>query len=380
MSAAREPASLTRLLDGRHVCVCAGSGGVGKTTTSAAIAMGMAARGLKVAVVTIDPAKRLANSLGLDELSNEEQLIAPERFEAQGIDMRGELWALTLDAKRTWDRLIERRAPDAATRDAILGNRIYQQLSTAVAGTTEYMAIERLYELHEEGGYDLIVLDTPPTRNALEFLDAPDRLSRFVDSRSLQFFLRPGVFGIKALGRGTGLMLSMMKRVTGSDLIADLSEFFAAFGDMAVGIRERAGRVKELLADPATTFLLVTSPRRDAIDEAIFFRRRLRDSGMPFGTAVVNRVHEGVHESADGEDVLDDLVALLGPELGRKVARNFSDYRRIGERDRANVDRLTDELRGEPLIQVPLLDDDVHDLAGLATVAEHLFAGEAVPA
>jgi anion-transporting ArsA/GET3 family ATPase len=340
----------------------------------------MAARGLKVAVVTIDPAKRLANSLGLDELSNEEQLIAPERFEAQGIDMRGELWALTLDAKRTWDRLIERRAPDAATRDAILGNRIYQQLSTAVAGTTEYMAIERLYELHEEGGYDLIVLDTPPTRNALEFLDAPDRLSRFVDSRSLQFFLRPGVFGIKALGRGTGLMLSMMKRVTGSDLIADLSEFFAAFGDMAVGIRERAGRVKELLADPATTFLLVTSPRRDAIDEAIFFRRRLRDSGMPFGTAVVNRVHEGVHESADGEDVLDDLVALLGPELGRKVARNFSDYRRIGERDRANVDRLTDELRGEPLIQVPLLDDDVHDLAGLATVAEHLFAEEAVPA
>jgi anion-transporting ArsA/GET3 family ATPase len=294
--------------------------------------------------------------------------------------MRGELWAMTLDAKRTWDEMIERRAPDARTRDAILGNRIYQQLSTAVAGTTEYMAIERLYELHEGGKYDLLVLDTPPTRNALDFLDAPDRLARFVDSRSLQFFLRPGLFGVRAFGRGTGLMLGALKRVTGSDLIRDLSEFFGAFGDMAIGIRDRAEHVKALLADPRTSFLLVTSPRRDAIDEAIFFRRRLRGSGMPFGAAIVNRVHEGIHDTPDGDDVLDDLVALLGPKLGRRVAHNFADYRRIGERDRENVERLAKELRGDPLVQVPLLDDDVHDLAGLAAVAEHLFAEEAVPA
>ena len=372
--------SVAELLEGRHVCVCAGSGGVGKTTTSAAIALGMAARGLKVAVVTIDPAKRLASALGLDELANEERMVDPELLASHGVELRGELWAMTLDAKRTWDRLIERRAPDAATRDAILGNRIYHQLSTAVSGTTEYMAIERLYELHEEGDYDLIVLDTPPTRNALEFLDAPDRLSRFVDSRSLQFFLRPGVFGVRAFGRGTGLMLGMLKRITGSDLIKDLSEFFGAFGDMAIGIRERAGIVKTLLADPGTTFLLVTSPRRDAIDEAIFFRRRLRRSGMPFGAAVVNRVHEGVHETANGEDVVDDLVALLGERLGRRVARNFDDYRRIGERDRANVERLAAELRDGPLVQVPLLDDDVHDVAGLRALAEHLFAEEAVTA
>jgi anion-transporting ArsA/GET3 family ATPase len=340
----------------------------------------MAARGLKVAVLTIDPAKRLASSLGLEGLDNVERRVDPEVFATHGIDVRGELWAMQLDAKRTWDDMIERRAPDAATRDAILGNRIYQQLSTAVAGTTEYMAMERLYELHEEARYDLLVLDTPPTRNALEFLDAPERLSRFIDSRSLQVFLRPGLFGVRAFGRGTGLMLGMLKRVTGSDLLQDLSEFFGAFGDMAIGIRERARRVNELMADRRTTFLLVTSPRRDAIDEAIFFRRRLRESGMPFGAAIVNRVHEGIHEIAGGDDVVDDLVALLGDKLGRRVASNFADYRRIGERDRANVERLADELRGDPLIQVPLFDDDVHDLGGLAAVAEHLFAEEAVAA
>jgi anion-transporting ArsA/GET3 family ATPase len=371
---------VAELLEGRHVCVCAGSGGVGKTTTAAAVAMGMAARGLKVAVLTIDPAKRLATSLGLDGLDNVERRIDDAVFAEHGVDMRGELWAMQLDAKRTWDDMIERRAPDRETRDAILGNRIYQQLSTAVAGTTEYMAMERLYELHEERRYDLLVLDTPPTRNALDFLDAPDRLSKFIDSRSLQLFLRPGIFGVRAFGRGTGLMLGMLKRITGSDLLRDLSEFFGAFGDMAIGIRERAGRVNELMADRRTSFLLVTSPRRDAIDEAIFFRRRLRESRMPFGAAIVNRVHEGVHETANGDDVVDDLVALLGEKLGRRVASNFDDYRRIGERDRANVERLAAELGGDPLIQVPLLDADVHDLGSLAEVAGYLFAGEAVAA
>jgi anion-transporting ArsA/GET3 family ATPase len=372
--------SVADLLEGRHVCVCAGSGGVGKTTTAAAVAMGMAARGLKVAVVTIDPAKRLATSLGLDELDNRERRIDPELFAAQGIDMRGELWAVMLDAKRTWDEMIERRAPDTKTRDAILGNRIYQQLSTAVSGTTEYMALERIYELHEEGDYDLLVLDTPPTRDALEFLDAPDRLSRFIDSRSLQFFLRPGLFGVKAFGRGTGLMFSVLKRATGSDLLADVSEFFGAFGDMAIGIRERAAHVNALMADPRTTFLLVTSPRRDAIDEAIFFRRRLRKSGMPFGAAIVNRVHEGVSDEGNGADVEDDLAALLDPRLAHKVARNFDDYRRIGDRDRANVELLAAELAGDPLVRVPLFDDDVHDLGGLAEVGAHLFSEEAVAA
>ena len=257
---AQAAVSVAELLEGKRIVICAGAGGVGKTTTSAAIAMGMAARGLKVAVLTIDPAKRLANSLGLPELGNEERQVDPERFAEAGLEMRGELWAMMLDAKRTWDEVIERHASDAKTRDAVFGNRIYQELSNAVAGSTEYMAMEKLYELHHEGRYDLLVLDTPPTRNALDFLDAPERLSRFVDSRSLQFFLKPGRLGLKVFGRGSGILFSVLKRVTGVDLLSDLSEFFQSFGDMAAGIGERAERVGELLGARETTFLLVTSP------------------------------------------------------------------------------------------------------------------------
>ena len=372
--------SIGELLEGKHVCICAGSGGVGKTTTAAAVAMGMASQGLKVAVLTIDPARRLANSLGLSELGNEETRIDPALFEENGLEMRGELWAMMLDAKRTWDELIEKRAPDAATRDAVLGNRIYQELSNAVAGSTEYMAIEKLYELHEAGKYDLLVLDTPPTRNALDFLEAPDRLTRFIDSRSLSFFLKPGLFGVKAFGRGTGVLFSLLKRLTGVDLLRDLSEFFASFGDMAIGIRERAKKVEELLEDADTTFLLVTTPRGDAVDDVVYFRRRLRENGMPFGAAIVNRVHEGADTEVTGADVEGDLAGLLGDELGRKVARNFDDYRGLAARDAANVARLERELRGDPLVRVPLLDTDVHDLAGLAEVNGYLFAAGEVPA
>ena len=250
-------------LERKEVCICAGSGGVGKTTTSAAIALGMAARGKKVAVLTIDPARRLANALGLPELGNEERRVK--------VDVPGELWAMMLDAKRTFDELIEWHAPDEATRDAVLGNRIYQELSSAVAGSQEYMAMEKLHELHQDGRYDLLVLDTPPSRNALDFLDAPQRLSAFIDSRALSFFLAPSRFGLKVLGRGTGLVFSIMQRATGIDLLKDLGEFFASFGGMTEGFRERAERVNRLLCDHRSAFVLVTSPRRDSIEEARFF-------------------------------------------------------------------------------------------------------------
>src|SRR4051794_23110895 len=171
------PMTVDRLLEGKRIVVCGGSGGVGKTTTAAAIAAGMAARGLKVAVVTIDPARRLATSLGLAELGNEPRLVDPERFAGHGIAMRGELWAMMLDAKRTFDELVERIAPDAATREDVLANRIYQQLSSAVAGSQEFTAVAKLYELDRSGRFDVLVLDTPPSRNALDFLDAPDRLT-----------------------------------------------------------------------------------------------------------------------------------------------------------------------------------------------------------
>ena len=294
--------SLAPLLEGKDICICAGAGGVGKTTTSAAIAVGMAQRGLKVAVLTIDPARRLANSLGLPELGNEERQIE--------LDAPGELWALMLDAKSTFDEIVEKHAPDAATRDAVLSNRIYKELSTAVAGSQEYMAMEKLHELHDEGRYDLLVLDTPPSRNALDFLDAPDRLSRFIDSRSLQFFLAPSRTGLKIFSRGTGMLFSILKRITGVDLLQDLSDFFSSFGDMAQGFRERAKAVKQLLASDRTTFLLVTSPAHEAVEEAKFFRDKLDEADMPFGAVIVNRMH--VEEAGD-----DDL-----PGLPRSRARS----------------------------------------------------------
>ena len=363
--------SVARLLERKEVCICAGAGGVGKTTTSAAVATGMAARGKKVAVLTIDPARRLANSLGLPELGNEERRVDPDRFERAGIDMKGELWAMMLDAKRTFDEVVEWHAPDEQTRDAVLGNRIYQQLSNAVAGSQEYMAMEKLHELHQEGRYDLLVLDTPPTRNALDFLDAPRRVSSLIESRSLQLFTAPGRLGVGILGRGTGLVLSVMSRATGVDLLEDLSEFFRSFGDMSEGFRERAERVRDLLGDSRTAFLLVTSPRRDAVEEALFFQHRLLDSGLPFAGVVVNRMHE----LADGgREVTREVEALGGERLARKVVRNLEDYRRVAERDRQNVDRLRRGLGRKPMVAVPELDDDVHDLAGLARVGEYLFA------
>src|SRR5689334_1808600 len=263
--------------------ICAGSGGVGKTTSAAAVALGLAEQGKKVAVVTIDPARRLANALGLHELDNE-----PRRVEA---DVPGELWAMMLDAKRTFDELIEHLAPDERTRDEVFANRIYQQLSSAVAGSQEFTAIAKLYELDEEGDFDLLVLDTPPSRNALDFLDAPQRLKGFFGGRAVRIFLRPAGLSGKVLGRGTGMVFSLLKRVTGVDLLQDLSVFFRTLGGMIDGFTERADRVEALLGDPATTFLIVTSPRHDPSEEAIHFHRKLVDASMPFGGLVVNRVH-----------------------------------------------------------------------------------------
>src|SRR3954447_959861 len=281
--------SVVPLLEGKRIVICAGSGGVGKTTTSAALALGMAERGMKVAVVTIDPAKRLANALGMDELGNEPHLVE--------LDLDGELWAMMLDAKRTFDEVIERLAPDDATREEIFENRIYQQLSSAVAGSQEFTAIAKLFELDQEGDYDLLVLDTPPSRNALDFLDAPGRLTGFFQGRAIRMFLRPAGIGGKIIGRGTGVVFSLLKRVTGVDLLEDLSVFFRSLGGLIDGFSERAQRVGALLEDPATTFLIVTSPQHDPVEEAIFFHRKLREAGMPFGGMVVNRAHAAAGSS-----------------------------------------------------------------------------------
>src|SRR6201991_1845044 len=271
--------NLEPLLEGRRMVICAGSGGVGKTTTAAAVALGLAERGQRVAVVTIDPARRLANALGLDDLGNE-----PHRVE---LDAPGELWAMMLDAKRTFDELMEKLAPDERTRDEVFANRIYQQLSSAVAGSQEFTAIAKLYELDQSGEWDVLVLDTPPSRNALDFLDAPGRLTRFFQGRAIRMFLKPaGPFG-----RGTGLVFGVLRRITGVDLLRDLSAFFHALSGMIDAFTERARRVGALLEDPATTFLIVTAPRHDPVEEAIYFHRKLADAAMPFGGLVVNRLH-----------------------------------------------------------------------------------------
>jgi len=357
---------MLELLEGRRIVVCAGSGGVGKTTTAAALAMGMAERGLKVAVVTIDPAKRLADSLGLEELGNEPKLVDPSRFSGHGVQMRGELWALMLDAKRTFDTLIERLAPDRATRDEVLANRIYQQLSNAVAGSQEFTAIAKLYELDQEGDYDLLVLDTPPSRNALDFLDAPARLTGFFQGRAIKMFLRPAGFGGRLLGRGTGVVFGLMERLTGVDLLHDLSVFFRALGGMIDGFTERARRVGALLKDPGTTFLIVTAPRHDPAEEAIYFHRKLAAASMPFGGLVVNRLHRPPGPDGALPDGLD-------ADLATRVATAAHEVEALAAREAATVERLRTMLGDPPMILVPELDGDVHDVEGLARVRACLF-------
>jgi anion-transporting ArsA/GET3 family ATPase len=363
--------SVEPLLDGRRIVVCAGSGGVGKTTTAAALAMGMAERGLKVAVVTIDPAKRLADSLGLEELGNEPRLVDPERFSDHGVRIEGELWALMLDSKRTFDALIERLAPDAATRDEVLSNRIYQQLSNSVAGSQEFTAIAKLYELDQDGDYDLLVLDTPPSRNALDFLDAPGRLAGFFQGRAIKMFLKPAGFGGRILGRGTGMAFGLMERLTGVDLLHDLSVFFRALSGMIDGFTERARRVGALLGDPGTTFLIVTAPRHDPVQEAVFFHRKLADASLPFGGLVVNRLHRA--PELDGP-LPERLTDELGDDLAGRVATAAHDLAALARRDAANLEHLRARLGDPPTIIVPEFEDDVHDVEGLALVREHLFA------
>jgi anion-transporting ArsA/GET3 family ATPase len=368
--------AIDEILAGKEICVCAGSGGVGKTTTSAAIATGMAARGLKVCVLTIDPAKRLADSLGLKELGNEAKQVDPALFERHGIEMQGELWAMMLDAKATFDELVARQAPDEESRDRVLDNRIYQQISGALAGSQEYMAMEKLFELHSEGSFDLLVLDTPPTRNALDFLDAPRRLTQFIEGRSLRVFMKPTGLAAKVAGRGATVALGVLKRIVGFDLLADLAEFFNAFSGMVDGFQERAKRVNSLLADPGTSFLVVCGPQGEPIDEAVYFHRKLVEAKLPFGGVIVNKVHYPADGArGNGGDLEAALSDRLGDaDLAQRVAANFADYQALAERDAANIKRLAAELRTKGVIRIPYLDEDVHDLDGLAEINRYLFA------
>lgn len=290
---------------------------------------------------------------------------------------------MMLDAKATFDELVARHAPDEASRDRVLKNPIYQQISGALAGSQEYMAMEKLFELHSEGRFDLLVLDTPPTRNALDFLDAPRRLTQFIEGRSLKVFLKPTGLAAKVAGRGASVALAVLKRIVGFDLLADLSEFFTAFSGMVEGFQERAKRVNELLAAPGTTFLVICGPQGEPIDEAVYFHRKLTEARLPFGGVIVNKVHYPLDEAGPARpqaEVADAVHEALGEphaELSRRVAANFEDYRVLAERDAAGVARIAAEMRTRSVIRVPYLDHDVHDIAGLAEINRYLFASEA---
>src|SRR5438034_3854905 len=307
-------APLTRT---RRVIVCCGSGGVGKTTTAAVLAMEGARQGRRAVVVTIDPAKRLADALGLESLSD-----APSRIDG---DWPGELWALMLDTKSTFDSLVFKYAPSKGQADGILRNRFYRNISTALSGTQEYMAMEKLFELHDEGGFDLIVVDTPPTRNALDFIDAPRRLTRFLDNRIFRWLMMPTRAYLKAVNMATRTLLRAISRVVGSEVVQDVVAFFQAFEGMEEGFRDRADRVLHLLSDPATAFLLVTTPRRDALEEGRFFAAKLEEAGIPVEALVVNRMHPRFG-AGDASAAREQAGSRAGTDLGRLYA-NLADFR-----------------------------------------------------
>jgi anion-transporting ArsA/GET3 family ATPase len=362
-AAMNEDASLEALVRERSIVICCGSGGVGKTTTAAAIAVEGARLGRKTVVVTIDPARRLADALGLAELTNEPAPIAGP--------WPGELWALMLDTKGTFDDLVHRHATDETQAERILANRFYRNISGALSGTQEYMAAEKLYELHDESDFELVVVDTPPTRNALDFLDAPSRLTRFLDHRLYRVLMSPTRRYMKAVNVAAQAFLRTVGRVVGSDVLNDAILFFQAFDGMETGFRSRARRVMELLAAPETAYVLVASPRRDTVVEASFFAGKLRETDLAVAALVVNRVHPSFGDGT-ASSAREQAAAHRGTPLGALWA-NLADFREIAWREHEQLAGLTAEVAPAPVVLVPFLPSDVHDLDGLTVIGSHLF-------
>jgi anion-transporting ArsA/GET3 family ATPase len=378
----------------RGLLICVGSGGVGKTTTAAAIGIQAAIEGRRVCVVTIDPARRLANSLGLEALGNDERQIPLSKFAEFGIEPRGTLHAMMLDTRTTFDELIKNVSPDDDTVERILDNRVYMHLSDTLSASHDYMASEKLYDLHNSGRYDLVVLDTPPMKNAIDFLEASGRLSRFLDDRIVGWFLKPHEgerrFGMSLLQAPGALVYKLLGNVFGTDFLDEIAEFFLAFKDLLAGFKERADSVSKLLRDPALTkFVIVCTPQSTSMEEARYFHRQLEERQMPGGLFIVNQVGRYGHCKRDEEsgrylgdsersymrDVLRDRASpkkvrtfteRLDAHFDRKVAMARDDEQAItGLRSFAGSRAV--------VATVPRMPEDIYDFDGLLAIDRHLF-------
>jgi anion-transporting ArsA/GET3 family ATPase len=357
------------------VLVCCGSGGVGKTTTAAVIGLEAARRGRKVVVVTIDPAKRLADALGLaDGLTGEPQRVAVDEPDGDADD-HGQLWAMMLDTPAMFERVVRANAPDQAQADRIVENRFYRNIAGALSGTQEYMASEALHELHGDERFDLVVVDTPPSRNALDFLEAPGVLARFLEHKAFKLLMMPTRTGFRVLSVATQPILRAIGRVVGSDVLADAVAFFQAFAGMDVGFRQRAEAVSALLRADATRFILVASPQRDTLTEATWFADQLASQGFSVHATVINRLHPrfGDGTVADANRRARKAAQNGNSELAA-VWTNLAELRMIADAERAELAPLLERVSGSAVVEVPLLPSDVHDVVALDVLAEHLFA------
>ena len=358
------------------VLVCCGSGGVGKTTTAAALALRAAEQGRRVVVLTIDPARRLAQSLGLEELDNEPRNV-PGALRNTADRGDGELQAMMLDMRRTFDEMVSgHTTPDRA--QAIFDNPFYQTISTSFSGTQEYMAMEKLGQLSSTGLWDLIVVDTPPSRSALDFLDAPQRLSSFLDGRMIRLLSAPARAGGSALRKIVGSTFSLFAKavstILGGQMLADASAFVQAFDTLFGGFQERANATYQLLRAPGTSFVVVAAPEPDALREASYFVERLSSERMPLAGLVLNRTHP-VHATLSGARAREGAEALesaRGDELAAAVLRLHADRVETAERERRVLGRFTRAHPTVPIIDVPAMSTDVHDLDGLREIGRRL--------
>jgi anion-transporting ArsA/GET3 family ATPase len=377
--------SLEQLFAAKEIVIHCGSGGVGKTTTAAAAAAQAAIHlGGKVLVLTVDPARRLANALGLEQFGNVETRVPPEAFASAGVEPRGELYAAMLDTKQSWDDLIRRHAPDAQTRDAILANPLYQSLMGRFVQSHDYIAMERLYDIHLSGAYDLIVVDTPPTRNALDFLEAPARMADFFSSRFLRWLTVPA--RSRVLNYASRPFYTIADRILGSQFLEDIAEFFMLFQSMYDGFVERANAVTRVLGDRRTTFVVVSTLESAPVREAQYFMSELRNRDLHLGAVVLNKVLPSYLLDRDATksaqrmcaeaDVLAGKLtegrdpAVLERVLG-EVGNSFLNFQVVANREaetRAELSSIPDVVAN-----VPYFDTDIYDLAGLVRLGDKIW-------